>query len=89
MPHKKGEIVQSSLFHSDVAETQEETLPGDVEQETLFQADMTPARRIVLTHVQHVPSDPLNATDLTQQDMFEEVEQLEIRTIADCFVEKK
>ena len=89
MPHKKGEIAQSSIFHSDVADLKEEELQGDVEQGALFQADTIPARRSALTHVQHVPSEPLNTTDLTQQDMFEEVEQLEIRTLADCFVEMK
>ena len=89
MPHKKGEIAQSSIFQSDVADLKEEKLQGDVEQGALFQADTIPARRSALTHVQHVPSEPLNVTDLTQQDMFEEVEKLEIRTIADCFVEMK
>ncbi len=102
MPQNKGEIVQSLLFgagsdpqqqpalsHSDVADIREEELTGDAEQEMLFQADVTPARRSALTAVQHVPSEPLNAADLTQTGMFEEVEQLEIRTIADCFVEKK
>jgi len=89
MPHKKGEIAQSSLFHSDVADLKEEELQGDVEQGALFQADTIPARRSALTHVQHVPSEPLNATDLTQTGMFEEVEQLEIRTLADCFVTMK
>lgn len=99
---RKGEIVQSSLFgagtdhtsqtahfHSDVGDTQEEELHGDVQQETLFQPDVTPARRSALTPVQNTPSEPLNAADLTQTGMFEEVEQGKIRTIADCFVTMK
>ncbi len=99
---RKGEIVQSSLFgagsehtsqtahfHSDVEDTQEEALPGDVEQGSLFQADVRPARRTALTPVQHVPSEPLNAADLMQVDLFGETEQVKIRTIEDCFVTMK
>ncbi len=102
MPRNKGEIVQSSffdagadhkpqtaLFHSDVGNTQEEELSGDVEQGSLFHTDVLPARRIALTPVQHIHSEPLNAADLTQAGMFEEVEEMKIRTIADCFVTMK
>src|SRR2546429_9274887 len=102
MPQKKGEIVQSllfvagsdpqpqsALFHSDVEDTQEEALHGDVQQETLFQPVALPARRTALTPVQHVQSEPMNPADLTQTGMFEEVEQGEIRTIEDCFVTMK
>src|SRR5438067_1434532 len=99
---RKGELVQSSLFgagsdhtsqtahfHSDVGDTQEEALPGDVEQETLFQTEVKPARRTALTPLQHVTSEPLNAADLTQVDLFGETEQVKIRTIEDCFVTMK
>jgi len=86
---RKGEIVQSTLFHSDVGDIQEEALHGDVQQETLFQADVRPARRTALTPVQHVPSEPLNAADLMQVDLFGETEQVKIRTIEDCFVTMK
>jgi hypothetical protein len=85
MPLIKGEHVQSLLFHSDVADTREEELSGDVEQETLFHTDVIPARRSV-TPIQPVPSDPLNAADLTQVDLFEETEQVKITRIEGCQV---
>ncbi len=79
MPHKKGEMIQSMLFHSDVGDSQEEAL----------QADIISAKRFGLTSMQHVPSEPLNAADLTQVDLFEETEEVKIRTIEDCFVTMK
>lgn len=86
MPHKKGELVQSSLFHSDVADTWEEGLSGDVEQGSLFQLETIPARRSALPPVQHVPNEPLNTADLAQADLFGETEQVKTKTIEGCQV---
>lgn len=98
MPRKKQETLQPghSLFdvltdprsqpspiHSDVADTHVEELPGNVEQSPLF-ADAKPARRVVTA--KNVSSEPLDVSALTQTEMFEDTGQLEIRTIADCFV---
>src|SRR5260370_42713409 len=94
MARIKGETPQPQLFslapglqnkpiHSDVAPP-EELLPGDTEQGFLFD---------VLVHSRRAraakPAEPINPDDLTQSGMFAQVEQGEVRTIADCFVEKK
>ncbi len=75
--------LQHKPFHSDVAPP-EELPPGDTEQGSLFGV-LTPSRRGRAAK----QSEPINPDDLTQSGMFGQVEQGEVRTIAECFVEKK
>lgn len=94
MGRKKGETPQPQLFsldpelqnkpfHSDVAPPQE-LLPGDTEQGTLFELPVHSRRGVAAK-----PAEPINPDDLTQTGMFAQVEQGEVRTMADCFVEMK